>query len=465
MTVVDVTYTAADPTAAVTIRGGTNLQVGDNRITVTVTVDGATREYIIIVRRAEESIIRPNPPSTAPPSTSPSTPSPTSPTKPEKEEAQKPDLPTNAVTVPDEALSGETKAVHVKLPDGKTSVILSDKQAQKLMGRGLIVESEQAQLNVPAALVESLLKSLPASEKSASIVIRLEAVETTKAQQLLQKANGSGNARYTLGGKMLTLSLAAIDGNGKQHRLDPFPKPAKLTFRIPAGMNPKLAGIYQMAGNGAIHVGGKLNADRSAMEVELSHFGEYALLSLDKSYADVDVNHWAYETIHELSAKQIINGMTETRFAPTGSVTRAEFAALLARTLNLSRTGSTPFSDVADDAWYAKEVSAAYQSGIVTGAGQKLFEPNRKITREEMAVMLVRAYELQMASKTGAASAQMKDENFISGWALPYVKKAVEAKLLSGRKEGLFVPNGLTTRAEAAQAVYNLLQSFARADA
>lgn len=110
------------------------------------------------------------------------------------------------------------------------------------------------------------------------------------------------------------------------------------------------------------------------------------------------------------------------------------------------------------NAWYAKEVSAAYKAGIITGDSQRMFDPNRSITREEMAIMLVRAYEHRTGVKMEKASAEISDAFEISDWALSYVNSAIKAKLLTGRQEGFFVPAEHTTRAEAAQAVYNLLK-------
>jgi hypothetical protein len=72
--------------------------------------------------------------------------------------------------------------------------------------------------------------------------------------------------------------------------------------------------------------------------------------------------------------------------------TRAQFAALLARSLNLNETGSNrPFADVTQDAWYHEAVYQVYSAGIVSGVTDSSFLPNDPITREQMAVMLSNA--------------------------------------------------------------------------
>ena len=93
--------------------------------------------------------------------------------------------------------------------------------------------------------------------------------------------------------------------------------------------------------------------------------------------------------IGDLVAKRSSN-VSADRFAPAQQVTRAEFAAMLVRLLDLKAEGPAPFADVASSKWYAKAVSA--QSGIVNGTSKDRFTPDAPIKRQEMAAMLVRAY-------------------------------------------------------------------------
>ncbi|GIO95616.1 hypothetical protein J14TS5_07020 [Paenibacillus lautus] len=72
-------------------------------------------------------------------------------------------------------------------------------------------------------------------------------------------------------------------------------------------------------------------------------------------------------------------------------------------------------------AWYADEIAAAEQAEIIRGM-QNRFEPDRSITREEMVIMLVRAYEHKKSLKQNRASTKIKDSTDISVWALPYVQ-------------------------------------------
>ncbi|WP_422657790.1 S-layer homology domain-containing protein [Paenibacillus sp. EC2-1] len=484
-TVVDVTYTAANPEATVTVSGGENLAVGNNEVKVTVTaataevdpeVDpeaataanveiqadtndmgelgrrAASNTYVINVVRAKDTTLPPVDPSINPPVQPPVQP----PVTPEP----KPVLPENAIALPDKALNDEASSIQVRLEEGKELIIITRKQAEQFGERSLIVRTDNAQWEISADVMDSLLRKVPVSADDMTLLVKMDlsAAVQEKAKQVLQQANAANDGQYKLGGMMLSLSLEAKDKNNKAYKLETVDKPMKISFVIPSGMNPNLVGIYQVKTDGTIqYTGGKLNAKETELEVEVDEFGEYALLSLEKTYADLASSHWAFSTVQEMAAKQIVKGTTKTSFSPNLKVTRAEFAALLARALELSSSGVPSFTDVDEDVWYAGEVVAAKQAGIIVGMKNR-FEPERNITREEMASMTVRAYEYKKMLKQEDVSIDIKDKAKISTWALQHVQTAMNIGLLKGRQNGLFVPAELSTRVEAAQAVYNLLK-------
>lgn len=181
---------------------------------------------------------------------------------------------------------------------------------------------------------------------------------------------------------------------------------------------------------------------------------------IEVNFGDVS-NHWAKKEIEYLAARGIIKGVSETSFAPNADITRAEFAALVTRVLGLE-TGSFggSFSDVNQNAWYALEVEAAMNAGIVLGSGGK-FNPNSKISREEMAVMIVRAYEFQTKqSATGTGSVQFADAASASAWAADAIKAANALGIVNGKTSTTFAPKDQATRAEAATMLYRLLGKF-----
>ncbi|QWU17061.1 S-layer homology domain-containing protein [Paenibacillus sophorae] len=175
------------------------------------------------------------------------------------------------------------------------------------------------------------------------------------------------------------------------------------------------------------------------------------------SFKDVPAGYWAASAIQDLVSKQILNGTSAATFEPKRSVTRAEFTAMLVRALQLTESGNVAFKDVKAGDWYADSVAAAVKAGIVQGSSTATFGGKSNITREEMVTMLMRGYAKLHGAASANPGASFKDESKISPWALAYVRQAVSLNLVGGREANTFQPRGITTRAEAAVAIYNLL--------
>ncbi len=194
----------------------------------------------------------------------------------------------------------------------------------------------------------------------------------------------------------------------------------------------------------------------------------YTIVKHEKTFGDVADNHWAKEDIDTLASKYVLFGMTDTTFAPARSVTRAEFAAMIVRSLGLSlNTNEEGFSDVSASNWFAEEVAVAAKAGIVYGYGDDTFRPNQKITRQELAAMVVRAmaYAGQSteidASKAAQILAAYTDQNEVAAWALDELAIAVQSNVVLGVTDTTLVPNADATRAEAAAMVKRFLEKAA----
>lgn len=179
--------------------------------------------------------------------------------------------------------------------------------------------------------------------------------------------------------------------------------------------------------------------------------------SSTKTFSDVPASYWAAAAINELVSRGILNGTSATAFEPGRSVTRAEFTAMLVRALDLTEKSSLAFTDVKSTDWYSDAVAAAVKAGIVQGTSASQFGAKAKITREEMVTMLMRGYAKLNGQPASGTGSTFRDEAQISAWAKTYVEEAARLGLISGRAEGVFQPRGITTRAEAAQSIYNLL--------
>lgn len=187
----------------------------------------------------------------------------------------------------------------------------------------------------------------------------------------------------------------------------------------------------------------------------------YAIVSGSKTFGDVQT-HWAKSAIESLASKLIVSGVDAERFLPDQSITRAEFTALIVRSLGINEaSGSAAFSDVSSGKWYAGAVGTAVQAGLVSGYEDGSFRPSERISRQEIAVIVMKA--VSFAGVSAAASgndslAAFADESQIADWAKQAVSSAAEAKIVEGSEGGRFAPSASATRAEAVTMLQRMLK-------
>jgi hypothetical protein len=347
----------------------------------------------------------------------------------------------------------------VELQAGIQVVQLSAAVLRLLGAQALEVKSGELSVQLPAEVIKQLQNKLPESQRGDSSISLQMARLTDQADGIIAAAAGTTRADVALKGEIYEFSLSVTSKDGATEQLTEFAAPITLKFKAADGFNAKLGGIYYIADNGKLEYV-PTAFDGSELTAPISHFSKYAVLELNRNFIDVPADHWASSVIKELAAKLLVQGTGADRFEPGRSVTRAEFATMLVHSLGLTATGTTSFTDVTPGAWYADAISIAYKAGIVSGRSASSFEPSAKITREEMTVMLIRAYSLKNGKPQTPATApesDFADMNLVSSWAKPAVHEAAALGLIQGRGEGQFAPREVASRAEAAQIIYNLI--------
>ncbi|NGM84916.1 DUF4430 domain-containing protein [Paenibacillus sp. 7124] len=161
------------------------------------------------------------------------------------------------------------------------------------------------------------------------------------------------------------------------------------------------------------------------------------------------ISAWALSSVHEAYDQKLMEGLggAKPAFAPKAAITRAQLAALLVRL-----TGNTPgaasavsgFGDVKAESWYYGYVMKAKELGIIGGVTATSFKPNQPVSRQDMAVMIARAYKLSPSSK-----ASFKDGAAIGSYAIDAVNAVTEKGYMTGFG-GSFDPSGAVTREMAA---------------
>ncbi|MFD0713433.1 S-layer homology domain-containing protein [Paenibacillus sp. GCM10027626] len=175
-------------------------------------------------------------------------------------------------------------------------------------------------------------------------------------------------------------------------------------------------------------------------------------------FSDLD-GCWAAEAIYRAARRGIVFGYPDGAFHPEQAVTRQQFIVMLARGIQLEGTkGALPFRDSELIARWAREaVGAAAASGLVKGYADGSFRPGSPITRQEMIVLLSRAFGLEQA---GAANTPFADDDAIRGWARPAIAAAVNSGLVNGRGGNMLAPQATATRAEAAVLLLRFLEEW-----
>ncbi len=185
-------------------------------------------------------------------------------------------------------------------------------------------------------------------------------------------------------------------------------------------------------------------------EFEAPHFSKYAVLKANVKFDDI-TGHWAQETIEKMTANKITAGRSETAFEPDAEITRAEFAAYLVNMVGLEGQVGGNFKDVPEGAWYYDAVALAGVNGLVSGVGEGNFAPEATITRQDMAVMMSKAYKLMTGTAMTGEAEPFGDSILIADYAYDAVTAAKYHKIVGGFEDGSFQPSKTATRAEAAQ--------------
>lgn len=168
-----------------------------------------------------------------------------------------------------------------------------------------------------------------------------------------------------------------------------------------------------------------------------------ASVRLESMYKDANqISPWAYSYIEEATKNSIIQG-ANGKINPKGQITRAEFTKLIVSILDLETeiNNAIQFIDVNVGDWFYPYVNAGYKEEIITGYNNSKFLPHGKITREEMATIIVRALQLHQTQD----DVKLYDMDKVDAWARPAVKTIVAMDLMQGYDHN-FKPKDLATR-------------------
>ncbi|SCY82681.1 S-layer homology domain-containing protein [Paenibacillus polysaccharolyticus] len=197
--------------------------------------------------------------------------------------------------------------------------------------------------------------------------------------KLVKLANNSEGIEFTVT-KFSTFTLVVVDGlKASQKTNEPYIQGFGADFRPDAFVT-----RAQMAAMLARNLPGETATATAA----------------GTAFADVAATHWATSEIQKAQAAGIMNGLSDTAFAPEGSITRAQMATIAYRWLQKQQTNAVTastsatapeaasFTDVAADLWAADAIAYVQSTGLMTGYNDGTFKPDNKLTRAEAVKVL-----------------------------------------------------------------------------
>ena len=189
------------------------------------------------------------------------------------------------------------------------------------------------------------------------------------------------------------------------------------------------------------------------------------LIDTSVVFKDVSSNKWYKKFIDYAVTKKIFTGTSYDTFSPEENMTRAQFVQVFANISGVdtsNRNVNSGFSDVPKGKWYTAAVTWAAKNGIVNGVGGGRFDPNAKVTREQMCVMIVNYienYQKKTLNITTNAST-FADDAKIAKWAKTAVYKCAKAGLVNGVGNNKFDPKASATRAQGATLFTNFYKQY-----
>lgn len=355
--------------------------------------------------------------------------------------------------------------------DGKATIVISGDFAllpASALTSGTLITIVSGgttyQLPLKALKLDELAKSLGVDLAGLTIKVEIKTLTGDAAKAVADEV-------YNIGGKGLADAVDfkfSAEGNGKSVEIKNFGTYVSRTLTLKETLVDvkKLVGVtYNPTTKKLSFVPATFATvdGKTIATLKRTSNSIYTVISLEaKSFADL-AGHWSKAEVEALASKLVVVGTGANKFEPKRDITRAEFAALVVGALGLEATGTTDkFSDVKADAWYAGVIAAAVNAGIIEGYTDGTFKPNAKITREELASLVVRSLKFAgkdvtlTATEVAQALTSFKDASKLT-WAKADIAAAVKAGIVYGQKPTLLANKATTTRSEAAAMINRFL--------
>ena len=161
-------------------------------------------------------------------------------------------------------------------------------------------------------------------------------------------------------------------------------------------------------------------------------------LTKDNAYSDVSDTAWYAAAVSTLSKMGVISGYPDGTFRPNAPITRAEFAAMIARFDETAKSADTPFTDISGH-WAENAIGKAYGNGWVEGSSKTVFCPESNLTRAETATLLNRVlHRLPEKESDLLANQIVWPDNPETFWGYLAIQEATNSHEYERKADGVY---------------------------
>ena len=337
-------------------------------------------------------------------------------------------------------VSGNATKVNFRIPASSVADMADNE------GSGLQIETEIGSLRFSGEALSSI-----AAEGGSSVDFSIEQAD---------KGMLSEEDQDRIGDRPLVSLSVLVDGKSV-HSFGGGSVTVRLPYTPAADEDVDAIVVYYINDDGELKaIRGAYNEETGMVDFTVNHFSSYAVGYNKVSFSDVASSDWYGNAVTFLAAREITRGLIPNMFVPNATLTRGQFVVMLMRAY-----GIEPMADASDNfadsgnTYYTDYLAAAKALEITKGIGDNRFAPESQISRQDMFTLLYRALTVlneQPSSGTEDDLGGFSDAGTVSDYARQAMQSFVVNEIVSG-SGGLLNPSGLTTRAQMAQVLFNLL--------
>ncbi|WP_284645292.1 immunoglobulin domain-containing protein [Paenibacillus silviterrae] len=297
------------------------------------------------------------------------------------------------------ALEGQHSVVAIPV-NMKSDVVVGELNGQMIKNMEnrqavLDIKTDRATYTLPAHQIniDAVANQFDRSAVLQDIKVQIE-IATPTANTLKIMENAVAKGTFTLVAPSIDFTVKA-SYEGTTVNVTKFNVYVERTIAIPDGVDPNkiTTGVVVEPDGTFRHVPTKVVVIDGKYHAKISSLtnSTYSVVWYPLEFMDM-TNHWAKAAVNDMGSRMVIDGTGNGMFNPDRDMTRAELAAIIVRGLGLKlENGTSPFSDIKTTDWHSSAINTAYAHHLIDGFEDGTFRPNDNITREQAMVMIAKA--------------------------------------------------------------------------